>query len=90
MSKVLADLGAVIIDADQIAREVVEPGTEGLHKIVEAFGSGVLAPDGSLDRPKLGSIVFGDADKLATLNAIVHPLVRSRSAELEAAAPPAP
>lgn len=78
--------GAVLIDADRIAREVVEPGTPGLAAVVEAFGSDVLAPDGSLDRPALGAIVFADADRLAVLNSIVHPLVGARSAELEAAA----
>jgi dephospho-CoA kinase len=65
---------------------VVEPGTPGLAAIVEAFGEEVLAADGSLDRPKLGSIVFADADKLALLNSIVHPLVGARSRELEEAA----
>lgn len=78
--------GAVLIDADRIAREVVEPGTPGLAAVVEAFGSDVLAPDGSLDQPALGAIVFADADRLAVLNSIVHPLVGARSAELEAAA----
>lgn len=78
----------MLIDADKIAREVVEPGTEGLAAVVEAFGTEVLAPDGNLDRPKLGSVVFADADKLATLNKIVHPLVGTRSAELEATAGP--
>ncbi|MEV0319535.1 dephospho-CoA kinase [Streptomyces sp. NPDC050658] len=86
VSRLLVASGAVLIDADKIAREVVEPGTDGLAAVVEAFGPEVLAPDGSLDRPKLGSIVFADADKLAVLNAIVHPLVGSRSAELEASA----
>ncbi|MFD7297032.1 dephospho-CoA kinase [Streptomyces sp. NPDC059897] len=88
VSRLLVERGAVLIDADRIAREVVEPGTEGLAAVVEAFGDEVLAPDGSLDRPKLGSVVFADADKLATLNKIVHPLVGTRSAELEAAAGP--
>ncbi|MFJ9177796.1 dephospho-CoA kinase [Streptomyces sp. NPDC102360] len=86
VSRLLVERGAVLIDADKIAREVVEPGTDGLAAVVEAFGDGVLAPDGSLDRPKLGSVVFADADKLATLNKIVHPLVGTRSAELEATA----
>ncbi|MGY0487168.1 dephospho-CoA kinase [Streptomyces sp. WG-D5] len=88
VSRLLVERGAVLIDADRIAREVVEPGTEGLAAVVEAFGDEVLAPDGSLDRPKLGSVVFADADKLAVLNKIVHPLVGTRSAELEAAAGP--
>lgn len=86
VSRLLGEHGAVLIDADRIAREVVEPGTPGLAAVVEAFGSDVLAPDGSLDRPALGAIVFADADRLAVLNAIVHPLVGARSAELEAAA----
>ncbi|MFJ7154902.1 dephospho-CoA kinase [Streptomyces sp. NPDC101118] len=88
VSRLLAGYGAVVVDADRIAREVVEPGTPGLAAIVEAFGESVLAPDGSLDRPKLGSVVFADQDKLRTLNGIVHPLVGARSAELEAAAGP--
>ncbi|WP_425835164.1 dephospho-CoA kinase [Streptomyces fractus] len=88
VSRLLVERGAVLIDADKIAREVVEPGTEGLAAVVEAFGDEVLAPDGSLDRPKLGSVVFADADKLATLNKIVHPLVGTRSSELEATAGP--
>lgn len=78
--------GAVLIDADRIAREVVAPGTPGLAAVVEAFGEDVLAEDGSLDRPGLGSIVFADPDKLAVLNSIVHPLVGARSRELESAA----
>ncbi|MGK5637288.1 dephospho-CoA kinase [Streptomyces sp. URMC 126] len=82
----LAAHGAVIIDSDRIAREVVEPGTAGLAAVVAEFGPEVLTPDGSLDRPRLGAIVFADAGRLAALNAIVHPLVRARSAELEAAA----
>ncbi|MEU6167622.1 dephospho-CoA kinase [Streptomyces tanashiensis] len=83
VSRLLVSYGAVLIDADRIAREVVEPGTPGLAAVVAAFGDGVLTADGTLDRPKLGSIVFADADRLATLNAIVHPLVGARSAELE-------
>ncbi|MFI9649764.1 dephospho-CoA kinase [Streptomyces sp. NPDC052040] len=87
VSRLLVECGAVLIDADRIAREVVAPGTPGLAAVVEAFGEGVLAPDGSLDRPRLGSLVFSDPEKLAVLNAIVHPLVGARSRELEAAAP---
>ncbi|WPO74442.1 MULTISPECIES: dephospho-CoA kinase [unclassified Streptomyces] len=86
VSRLFVSSGAVLIDADKIAREVVEPGTPGLAAVVEAFGREVLAPDGSLDRPRLGAIVFADADKLAALNAIVHPLVGARSAELERSA----
>ncbi|WP_459799743.1 dephospho-CoA kinase [Herbidospora sp. RD11066] len=81
-SKRLAARGAVVIDADKIAREVVEPGTEGLAEIVAAFGTEVLRPDGALDREKLGSIVFSDAEKLTTLNGIVHPKVGERVQQL--------
>ncbi|MBA2812042.1 dephospho-CoA kinase [Streptomyces sp. KM273126] len=87
VSRVLVECGAVLIDADRIAREVVAPGTPGLAAVVDAFGEDVLAPDGGLDRPRLGSIVFADAERLAVLNAIVHPLVGARSRELEEAAP---
>ncbi|MDK1343665.1 dephospho-CoA kinase [Streptomyces sp. 378] len=86
VSRLLVECGAVLIDADRIAREVVAPGTPGLASVVEAFGEEILAEDGSLDRPRLGAIVFADAQKLATLNAIVHPLVGARSRELEEAA----
>ncbi|MDQ0747723.1 dephospho-CoA kinase [Streptomyces africanus] len=86
VSRLLVERGAVLIDADRIAREVVAPGTPGLAAVVEAFGEEVLTADGSLDRPRLGSIVFADEAKLATLNAIVHPLVGARSRELEEAA----
>ncbi|MGW5937419.1 dephospho-CoA kinase [Streptomyces celluloflavus] len=88
VSRLLASYGAVIVDADRIAREVVEPGTPGLAAVVEEFGAGVLASDGTLDRPKLGGIVFADPERLKALNAIVHPLVGARSAELEASAGP--
>ncbi|MEU0116802.1 dephospho-CoA kinase [Streptomyces bobili] len=87
VSRLLVSCGAVLIDADRIAREVVAPGTPGLAAVAETFGEGVLAEDGSLDRPKLGAIVFADPDRLAALNAIVHPLVGARSRELESAAP---
>ncbi|AKZ55128.1 Dephospho-CoA kinase [Streptomyces ambofaciens ATCC 23877] len=86
VSRLLVEHGAVLIDADRIAREVVAPGTPGLAAVVEAFGEGVLTEDGSLDRPKLGSIVFADPEKLAALNSIVHPLVGERSRALEEAA----
>ncbi|MEU2433407.1 dephospho-CoA kinase [Streptomyces sp. NPDC007861] len=86
VSRLFVSYGAVLIDADRIAREVVEPGTPGLAAVVEAFGPEILAADGTLDRPKLGSIVFADEARRAELNAIVHPLVGARSAELEAAA----
>lgn len=83
VAKLLEEHGAYIVDADKIAREVVEPGTPGHAAVVEEFGEEILAPDGSLDRSRLGEIVFSDADRLAALNAIVHPLVGERSAELE-------
>ncbi|MET7943260.1 dephospho-CoA kinase [Streptomyces sp. NPDC005302] len=87
VSRLLVEHGAVLIDADRIAREVVEPGTPGLAAVVDAFGEDVLTADGTLDRPRLGSIVFADPERLATLNAIVHPLVGTRSRALEDAAP---
>ncbi|MGY4921617.1 dephospho-CoA kinase [Streptomyces sp. 900105755] len=86
VSRLLVAHGAVLIDADRIAREVVAPGTPGLAAVTEAFGPEVLAADGSLDRPRLGSIVFADPARLAVLNSIVHPLVGARSRELESAA----
>ncbi|MEU6485226.1 dephospho-CoA kinase [Streptomyces sp. NPDC046887] len=88
VSRLLVSYGAVLVDADLIAREVVQPGTPGLAAVVAEFGPGVLTEEGALDRPRLGAIVFADADRLAALNAIVHPLVRDRTAELEAAAGP--
>jgi dephospho-CoA kinase len=75
VSRRLAAHGAVIIDADVASRAVVAPGTPGLARIAEAFGAGVLGPDGALDRERLGAIVFRDPGSRATLNAIVHPLV---------------
>lgn len=88
VADLLVSYGAVLIDSDLIAREVVAPGTPGLAAVVAEFGPGVLGADGALDRPALGAIVFGDPERLAALNAIVHPLVRERSAQLEAAAAP--
>lgn len=88
VSVMLADLGAVVIDAYLLAREVVEPGTDGLAEIVTAFGPGVLTAEGTLDRPAVGTLVFADEAKRRTLEAIIHPRVRERGAELEAAAPP--
>jgi dephospho-CoA kinase len=87
VSALLAARGAVVIDADRIARQVVEPGTPGLAAVAEAFGPGVLTSDGSLDRPALAAIVFADPAAREKLDGIVHPLVRSRAAELAAAAP---
>jgi dephospho-CoA kinase len=87
VSAMLADLGAVVIDADLLAREVVAPGTVGLAEVVTAFGSDVLMPDGQLDRPAVGALVFADEEKRRILEAIIHPLVRARGAEMEAQAP---
>jgi dephospho-CoA kinase len=83
----LAALGAVVVDADALAREVVEPGTPGLAAVVKEFGAGVLAAGGGLDRAALADVVFSDAAALRRLEAIVHPLVAARTAELIAAAP---
>lgn len=86
VSSRLAARGAVVVDADLLAREVLEPGTDGLVEVVAAFGADVLAADGSLDRAALGRRVFGDESARRELEAIVHPRVRARAAELEAAA----
>jgi dephospho-CoA kinase len=88
VAAVFAELGALIVDSDKIAREVVEPGTPGLAQLVEAFGAEILAEDGTLDRPKLAAKVFGDDEARKQLNAITHPLVAARSQELMEAAPP--
>jgi dephospho-CoA kinase len=88
VSRRLAVQGAVIIDADAAARDVVAPGTEGLAQIIDAFGPEILLPDGTLDRPRLGDLVFADPSKRATLNAIIHPKVGTRMSELEQAAGP--
>jgi dephospho-CoA kinase len=87
VSAMLAERGAVVVDADLLAREVVAPGTDGLAEVVEAFGEQVLGPDGSLDRPALGAVVFADETKRRALEAIIHPRVRARATEIEAAAP---
>ena len=87
VARELERLGAVIIDADVLARDVVALGTEGLKAVVARFGDAVLAADGSLDRRALAGIVFADLQARADLNAIIHPRVRERAAELEAAAP---
>lgn len=83
----LAEWGAVVIDADRVARDVVAPGTEGWHEVVARFGPSVVAPDGSLDRPALGRIVFGDESARRDLEAIIHPRVRETSRRLVAEAP---
>ena len=82
----LQEHGAVVIDADQVAREVVEPGMPALARIAEAFGPELIGPDGSLDRGALGAIVFQDPRAREQLNAITHPAVYARSHELFAAA----
>ncbi|MET4637000.1 dephospho-CoA kinase [Mycetocola sp. 2940] len=81
IAKRLAERGAVHIDADQLSREAVEPGTAALSAIVDRFGSGILQPDGSLDRAALGAIVFSDPEARQELNAIVHPAVRNLGLE---------
>ena len=87
VSAMLRDLGAVVVDADALAREVVEPGTPGLDAVVDEFGSDVVTADGRLDRSKVGALVFADPSRRAALEAIVHPLVRARATEIEEAAP---
>jgi dephospho-CoA kinase len=87
VSELLRSLGAIVVDADALAREVVAPGTPGLDAVVTEFGPEMLGPDGGLDRARLGALVFGDPARRATLEAIVHPLVRARAAEIEASAP---
>ncbi len=88
VSAMLASLGAVVVDADLLAREVVAPGTDGLAEVVAAFGDDVIGVDGALDRPALGAVVFADEQRRRTLESIIHPRVRARGAELEAAADP--
>ena len=82
VSALLASYGAVVVDADLVAREVVAPGSPGLSQVVEAFGTELLMPGGALDRAALGKLVFPAPTALATLNRIVHPLVRERTREL--------
>jgi len=88
VSAILDELGAVVIDADVLAREVVARGTDGLREVVAAFGPDVLTDDGELDRPAMGTIVFADPEKRRVLEAIIHPRVRARGAEIEATAGP--
>ncbi|WP_406815851.1 dephospho-CoA kinase [Mycobacterium sp. M23085] len=87
LSSTFAQCGAVIVDGDVIAREVVQPGTQGLASLVEAFGSDILLPDGSLDRPALAAKAFRDDEARKTLNGIVHPLVGNRRSEIIASVP---
>lgn len=84
----LALLGAVVVDADRIAREVVEPGTDGLAEVVAAFGPEVLGPEGALDRAALGRIVFSDDERRRALEKIIHPRVRERTVAIASAAAP--
>lgn len=88
VARQLAELGAVLIDADAIARSVVNPGSPGLAEVAEAFGPGMLTEAGELDRPALGALVFADTTAREKLNSIVHPLVRAEAARQRAAAPP--
>jgi dephospho-CoA kinase len=87
VAALLAEHGAVVVDADAVAREVVAPGTPGLDAVLERFGAGLAGADGQLDRAAVAAIVFADERARIDLNAIVHPLVERRSAELMAAAP---
>ncbi len=82
VAKLLASFGAETIDADQVARDVVVKGSEGLKAVVAAFGAGVLTADGELDRQALGRIVFADPAKRIALEAILHPLIKARTSKL--------
>lgn len=88
VARMLADHGALVIDADAIAREVVAPGLPALADIADAFGQPVIRPDGALDRPALAARVFGDPEALARLNAITHPRIAARTAEILASTSP--
>ena len=88
VSAAMAELGAVVIDADALARDVVERGTPGLAQVVEAFGEDLLTPEGDLDRPAMGRLVFADEEARKKLEEIVHPLIYERIVELEGAVPP--
>jgi len=87
VAAMLVELGAVLIDGDALAREVVARGTPGLAQVVAEFGEDILTPEGDLDRPALGRIVFADEAARRRLEAITHPLIFERYAELEASAP---
>src|SRR5690625_2495571 len=88
VSRMLAEHGAIVIDSDVLAREVVARGTDGLAAVVEEFGDGVLTPDGDLDRPALGERVFADPAARQRLESIIHPRVRARAAQLATEAGP--
>jgi dephospho-CoA kinase len=87
VSRLLAQRGAHVVDADVLAREAVAPGSPGLAAVVAAFGEGVLGSDGALDRPALAAVVFGNPTARATLDGIVHPIVRARAVETISALP---
>ena len=87
VSAMFADLGAFVIDADAVAREVVEPGSDGLRALVEEFGPHILSSDGALDRAALADLVFSDPGARERLNAITHPRIAARTAELMAELP---
>jgi len=87
VAALLADHGALVVDADELARAVLAPGEPAVSEVVEAFGDSILAPDGSLDRATLASLIFGDPDKRARLESIVHPQVAARAAETMAGVP---
>ena len=88
VTRLFDELGAVVVDADVLAREVVAAGTPGLEEIVRTFGPDLVGPDGELDRPALGRRVFADPTARTQLEAIIHPRVRRRADEIETAAPP--
>jgi dephospho-CoA kinase len=87
VAKRWVEQGGIEIDADQLAREVVEPGTTGAAQILEAFGPSVFQDDGALDRAKLGAVIFGDSKLRKTLESIVHPLVKAKAQQMVAALP---
>lgn len=86
VSQLLRELGATVVDADLLAREVVAPGTDGLAEVAREFGTDVIGDDGSLNRPAMAERVFNDPSARARLEAIIHPRVRARAAQVEAAA----
>jgi len=88
VTRMLADLGAIVVDADHLAREALAPGSAGLAQVVDSFGAGVLADDGQLHRARLADLVFQDDGARRRLEEIVHPIVASRAGDLLAAAPP--
>lgn len=86
VSRIFAELGAIVIDSDVLAREVVARGSEGLAEVVAAFGEQVLTPAGEMDRAKVGEIVFADPEKRKVLEQVIHPRVFARAIEIDAAA----